>query len=101
MAAIFYIALLIKDQKKKEFPEQDRGNWNNKISKLRFLKEQIFRCLIDLCAANKPRKVGEEHAHVTPLIVSSMIFEWIIYLVFIEKRNNRTFVVFVDFSDKN
>ena len=101
MAAIFYIALLIKDQKKKEFPEQDRGNWNNKISKLSFLKEQIFRCLIDLCAANKPRKVGEEHAHVTPLIVSSMIFEWIIYLVFIEKRNNRTFVVFVDFSDKN
>ena len=93
--------LLIKDQKKKEFPKQDRGNWNNKISKLHFLKEQIFRCLIDLCAVNKPRKVGEEHAHVTPLIVSSMIFEWIIYLVFIEKRNNRTFVVFVDFSDKN
>ena len=93
--------LLIKDQKKKEFPEQDRGNWNNKISKLHFLKEQIFRCLIDLCAGNKPKKVGEEHAHVTPQIVSSMIFEWIIYLVFIEKRNNRTFVVFVDFSDKN
>ena len=93
--------LLIEGQKEKEFLEPDRGNWNNKISKLHFLKEQIFRCLIDLCAVNKPRKVGEEHAHVTPLIVSSMIFEWIIYLVFIEKRNNRTFVVFVDFSDKN
>ena len=98
---MFYMPLLIKDQKKKEFPEQDRGNWNNKISKLHFLKEQIFRCLIDLCAANKPRKVGEEHAHVTSLIVWSMIFEWIIYLVFIEKQNHRCFVVFVGFSDKN
>ena len=93
--------LLIKDQKKKEFPEQDRGNWNNKISKLRFLKQQILRCLIDLSAANDPRKVGEEHAHVTPLIASGMIFEWTIYLVFIEKWNHRCFVVFVDFSYKN
>ena len=77
------------------------SNWHNINSKLCFLKQQIFRCLLDPCAANNPRKVGEEHTHVTPLIASSTIVAIIIYLVFIEKWNHRCFVVFFNFSYKN
>ena len=77
------------------------SNWHNKNSKLCFLKQQIFRCLLDPCAANNPRKVGEEHTHVTPLIASSTIVAIIIYLVFIEKWNHRCFLVFFNFSYKN
>ena len=90
-----------KTKIKKNSQNKIVSNWHNKNSKLCFLKQQIFRCLLDPCAANNPRNVGEEHTHVTPLIASSTIVAIIIYLVFIEKWNHRCFVVFFNFSYKN
>ena len=53
-------------------------NW-----KLNFLKQWNFRCFRDPCAANHPRKVGEEVAHITLQFAWSMLVAVNICLIFI------------------